>query len=249
VKTRDALDAALLSPDGRTVRWRISEGLTGYEHAVFEMERIVGAIAEGSEPETVWLVEHPPLYTAGTSASPSDLLTPERFPVYETGRGGQHTYHGPGQRVAYVMLDLRRRGPDVRRFVAALEQWLINTLAAFNVRGERREDRVGVWVQRPEKPPVGDRPAEDKIAALGIRVRRWVTFHGVSLNIDPDLSHFNGIVPCGVTAHGVTSLGDLGLPITMPEVDSVLRAEFEAIFGQTAYEAVSDSRTAHQMRR
>jgi lipoyl(octanoyl) transferase len=248
VKTRDALDAAFLAPGAPPVRWRISDGLTAYEMAVAEMERIADGVAEGAEPETVWLVEHPPLYTAGTSADPRDLLAPDRFPTFETGRGGQHTYHGPGQRVAYVMLDLRKRGPDVRRFVSALEQWLINTLAAFNVRGERREDRVGVWVRRPEKPGVGDAMAEDKIAALGIRVRRWVTFHGVSLNVEPDLSHFDGIVPCGVTAHGVTSLADLGLPITMPEVDAVMRREFEALFGPTSADLADGSRSAHQMR-
>jgi lipoyl(octanoyl) transferase len=179
-------------------------------------------------------VEHPPLYTAGTSARDEDLVEPGRFPVFRTGRGGQFTYHGPGQRVAYVMLDLGRRHPDLRRYVAALEAWLIGTLKAFNIRGERREDRVGVWVRRPGKPP-GPRgePAEDKVAAIGIRVRRWVTYHGVSLNVEPDLGHFSGIVPCGVRLHGVTSLVDLGIPVSMPEVDSVLRATFEDVFGPT----------------
>ena len=206
--------------------WEIAPGLTAYDEAVARMEREVGAIARGEAPERVWLVEHPPLYTAGTSAHPADLFSPDRFPVFATGRGGQYTYHGPGQRVAYVMLDLKRRGGDVRAFVAGLEQWLIDTLAAFNVRGERREDRVGVWVDRG-----GGR--EDKIAAIGIRVRHWVTFHGISLNVDPDLEHFSGIVPCGVTEHGVTSLTDLGLPVTMTDADIALRASFERSFGPT----------------
>jgi lipoyl(octanoyl) transferase len=183
--------------------------------------------AGGRAPERVWLLEHPPLYTAGTSAREADLIEPDRFPVFRSGRGGQFTYHGPGQRVAYVMLDLNRRTPDLRRFVAALESWLIAALAAFAVRGERREDQVGVWVRRPDKG------ADDKIAAIGIRVRHWVTFHGVSLNVDPDLSHFSGIVPCGVRGRGVTSLVDLGRPVTMPEADSALRAAFEATFGET----------------
>lgn len=200
------------------------------------MEERVAAIAEGRAAELVWLLEHPPLYTAGTSANAADLVDPGRFPVFQTGRGGQHTYHGPGQRVAYVMLDLHRRHPDLRRFVAALEAWLIDALAAFNVRGERREDRVGVWVRRPDRPAPPGETAEDKVAAIGIRVRRWVTFHGVSLNVEPDLSHFAGIVPCGVTRHGVTSLVDLGLPVTMPEVDMVLRRSFETIFGPTVEE-------------
>ena len=179
-------------------------------------------------------MEHPPLYTAGTSASPEQLLD-ARFPVFEAGRGGQMTYHGPGQRVAYVMLDLKRRGPDVRRFVATLEEWIIRTLAAFNVRGERREDRIGVWVKRPDK---GD-GYEDKIAAIGIRVKQWVTLHGMALNVEPDLSHFSGIVPCGVSAqrYGVTSLADLGIPVSMAEVDMVLRREFEALFGPTEDQA------------
>ncbi len=188
------------------------------------MEREVEAIAKGLAPERVWLLEHPPLYTAGTSASESDLVMPDRFPVYRSGRGGQYTYHGPGQRVAYVMLDLRRRGQDVRAFVAALEQWLIGVLATFEIKGERREDRVGVWVSRG--------PQEDKIAAIGIRVRQWVTFHGVSLNVDPDLAHFEGIVPCGVREHGVTSLAHLGVTATMADVDAALRRSFEGIFGK-----------------
>ncbi len=211
----------------------MTDGLTGYAEAVAAMEARVEAIAAGERPELVWLVEHPPLYTAGTSSDPADLIMPDRFPVFQTGRGGQHTYHGPGQRVAYVMLDLKRRGPDVRRFVSGLEAWLIGTLAAFNIVGERREDRVGVWVARPDKASPAGAPAEDKIAAIGIRVRRWVTFHGVSINVEPDLSHFDGIVPCGITGHGVTSLVDLGLPISMPEVDGALRASFEEIFGPT----------------
>jgi lipoyl(octanoyl) transferase len=193
------------------------------------MEARVAEIAAGTARERVWLVEHPPLYTAGTSADDADVVEPARFPVHRSGRGGQFTYHGPGQRVAYAMLDLNRRTPDLRRYVAALEAWLIDALEQFNVRGERREDRVGVWVRRPEKGS----DVEDKIAAIGIRVRRWVTLHGVSLNVEPDLSHFAGIVPCGVREHGVTSLVDLGLPVTMPEVDSVLRASFERVFGPT----------------
>ena len=228
VNARALLAEALPAAAGSDpVEWVIAEGLVGYEEAVAEMEARVAAIAEGRAPERVWLVEHPPLYTAGTSARDEDLVEPDRFPVFRSGRGGQFTYHGPGQRVAYVMLDLNRRTPDLRRYVAALEAWLIGTLAAFNIRGERREDRVGVWVRRPDK---GER-AEDKIAAIGIRVRRWVTFHGVSLNVEPDLSHFSGIVPCGVTLHGVTSLVDLGIPVTMPEVDAVMRKAFEDIFG------------------
>jgi len=217
------------------VEWRIAPGLVSYAEALETMEERAEAIARGEAGELVWLVEHPPLYTAGTSARAEDLLEP-RFPVHEAGRGGQYTYHGPGQRIAYVMLDLRRRKQDVRAFVCALEAWLIATLAAFNVRGERRDDRVGVWVARPDKPRGLDGAmAEDKIAALGIRLRRWVTFHGVSLNVEPDLSHFTGIVPCGIAqAHyGVTSLVDLGLPVTMPEVDSVLRREFAGVFGET----------------
>ena len=214
------------SVPGLTVDWRISDTPVDYPAALAEMDDRVAAIAEGKAPEQVWLLEHPPLYTAGTSADPKDLLAPDRFPVFKAGRGGQYTYHGPGQRIAYVMLDLRRRNPDIRAFVATLEEWLIRVLWHFHIRGERRGDRVGVWVRRPD---LGfDR--EDKIAALGIRVRRGVTFHGISLNVDPDLEHFGGIVPCGVSRHGVTSLVDLGIPISMPEVDAVLRTEFEALF-------------------
>lgn len=230
MKTREALAVSFLPEAGsEPVEWVIADEPVGYEAAVAEMEARAALIADGVARERVWLVEHPALYTAGTSAKDEDLLTPERFPVHRTGRGGQFTYHGPGQRVAYVMLDLKRREPDLRRFVSALEAWLIGTLGAFNIRGERREERVGVWVRRPEK---GEN-AEDKIAALGIRVRRWVSFHGISLNVEPELTHFDGIVPCGVSDQGVTSLVDLGLLVTMPEVDSALRAEFERIFGPT----------------
>jgi lipoyl(octanoyl) transferase len=225
----DLIETLFAGPGAPPVEWVITEGLVPYHTAVGEMEARVAAIASGAARERVWLVEHPPLYTAGTSADDADLVEPARFPVHRSGRGGQFTYHGPGQRVAYAMLDLNRRTPDLRRYVAALEAWLIQALAQFNVRGERREDRVGVWVRRPEKGA----DAEDKIAAIGIRVRRWVSFHGVSLNVEPDLSHFSGIVPCGVREQGVTSLVDLGLPVTMPEVDSVLRASFERVFGPT----------------
>jgi lipoyl(octanoyl) transferase len=228
--SRDALAASRPRTAGPgPVEWRVTDGLVAYDEAVAAMEARVDAIAAGTMPELVWLVEHPPLYTAGTSADPADLVDPDRFPVHATGRGGQYTYHGPGQRVAYVMLDLKARSPDVRAFVADLEAWIIATLAAFNVRGERREDRVGVWVARPELGAA----REDKIAAIGIRVRRWVTFHGISLNVDPDLDHFTGIVPCGVRGHGVTSLVDLGLPVTMADADLALRAAFEEVFGKT----------------
>ena len=202
-----------------------------YPVAVAAMEARAAAIAEGRAGELVWLLEHPPLYTAGVSARPADLLDPDRFPVFQAGRGGQFTYHGPGQRVAYVMLDLTRRGRDVRAFVAALEAWVIGALARFNVDGEIREGRVGVWVERrmPGLPP-----REDKIAAIGVKLRRWVSFHGVSLNVEPDLGHFGGIVPCGVTEHGVTSLVDLGLPVTMDEADAALKASFRRVFGDVA---------------
>jgi lipoyl(octanoyl) transferase len=233
--SRDALDAGLFAaPGSPPVEWVIAPGLVAYPDAVAEMEARAAAIAAGTASERVWLVEHPPLYTAGTSAQDGDLVDPDRFPVFRSGRGGQFTYHGPGQRVAYVMLDLNRRAPDLRRFVAALEAWLIRTLDSFNIRGERREDRVGVWVRRPDRAGSPGEPVpEDKIAAIGIRVRRWVTFHGVSLNVEPDLAHFGGIVPCGVTQHGVTSLVDLGLPVTMEDADVALRAAFEAVFGPT----------------
>ena len=214
------------------VEWIVAPGFTAYAQAVAAMERRAAAIADGLAGEAVWLVEHPPLYTGGTSAKADDLLEPERFPVFASGRGGEYTYHGPGQRVAYVMLDLKRRREDVRAFVAALEAWIIGALASFNVKGERREDRVGVWVARPDKPPLPDgRPAEDKIAAIGIRLRRWVSFHGISINVEPDLSHFSGIVPCGVPDHGVTSLVDLGLPVTMADLDMALKAAFAEVFG------------------
>jgi lipoyl(octanoyl) transferase len=204
------------------VEWRVAPGQTPYPEAVAFMEERAAAIATGHRPELVWLVEHPPIYTAGTSAKESDLLD-ARFPVFKTGRGGQFTYHGPGQRVGYVMLDLKQRGGDVRAFVRDLEEWLIRALAQFNVEGERREGRVGIWVRRGTR--------EDKIAALGVRVRRWVTFHGVSINVDPDLSHFDGIVPCGIREHGVTSLADLGLPVSMADVDVALRRTFVDVFG------------------
>jgi lipoyl(octanoyl) transferase len=230
VNIRDDLALTLLpAPGSPPVEWVVTDGLVAYDDAVAEMEGRVAAIAEGRARERVWLLEHPPLYTAGTSARDEDLIEPGRFPVFRSGRGGQFTYHGPGQRVAYVMVDLQRRRPDLRRYVAALEAWLIGALAAFNVRGERREDRIGVWVRRPDKGAL----AEDKIAAIGIRVRRWVTFHGISLNVEPDLAHFSGIVPCGVQGHGVTSLVDLGIPVSMDEVDGVLRPAFEEVFGAT----------------
>ncbi|MDE1158498.1 MAG: lipoyl(octanoyl) transferase LipB [Neorhizobium sp.] len=236
MQTRTDLDLSMLPfPESAPVRWRISDDLVSYEEAIETMEREVADIADGKADELVWLLEHPPLYTAGTSANAADLIEPNRFPVHQTGRGGEYTYHGPGQRVAYVMLDLKRRRQDVRAYVAALEELVIRTLDMMNVKGERREDRVGVWVRRPEKPLLLDgRMAEDKIAALGIRLRRWVSFHGLSLNVDPDLSHFSGIVPCGISSYGVTSLVDLGLPVMMADVDIRLREAFEEIFGPTA---------------
>ncbi|HCQ59532.1 MAG TPA: lipoate-protein ligase B [Sulfitobacter sp.] len=213
------------------VEWIISDGLTDYRTAEAWMEARATAIAAGEAEECIWLVEHPPLYTAGTSARAEDLTEPDRFPVYPTRRGGQYTYHGPGQRVAYVMLNVAARGRDVRCFVRQLENWVIATLDEFNLRGEVRPGRVGVWVQRPEKPAQPDgSPAEDKIAAIGIRLRKWVSFHGISINVEPELSHFGGIVPCGITNHGVTSLVDLGLPVTMDDVDLALRATFDDVF-------------------
>lgn len=214
--------------DEQAVEWTIFDTPMDYPEALRRMDERVAAIASGEAPEAVWLLEHNPLYTSGTSARPEDLLT-ARFPVYPAGRGGQYTYHGPGQRVAYVMLDLTQRGRDIRCLVQGLEQWVIDTLESHNVKGERREGRVGVWVDRPEKG-LG---REDKISAIGVRVRKWVTFHGIALNVSPDLSHYNGIVPCGITDQGVTSFEDLGILVSMPEIDSVLRTRFEAIFGAT----------------
>ncbi len=230
VNAREKLDLLLqLRPDAAAeVEWSISGRPIAYADGISAMEQRIAAIATGDAPELVWLLEHPPLYTSGTSAKPGDFVD-SRFPLFQTGRGGQMTYHGPGQRVAYVMLDLKHRGPDVRAYVASLEEWMIQTLAAFNVRGERREDRVGVWVSRPDK----GRGHEDKIGAIGVRIKRWVTMHGISLNVEPDLSHFAGIVPCGVSdpRFGVTSLADLGLTATMEDVDVALRQTFAEVFG------------------
>jgi lipoyl(octanoyl) transferase len=218
--------------------WLVSDGLVPYPEALAAMEARAAAIREGTAAEAIWLLEHPPLYTAGTSARREDLTDPDRFPVFEAGRGGQYTYHGPGQRVVYVMLDLTHRGRDVRRFVAQVEDWVIATLAEFNVRGERRAGRVGVWVVRPDRPPLPDGSLrEDKIAAIGLRLRRWVSFHGLSINVEPDLSHFDGIVPCGIRDHGVTSLVDLGLPVTMTDVDAALRRTFPDVIAQPPAEA------------
>ncbi|MEJ6401532.1 lipoyl(octanoyl) transferase LipB [Yoonia sp. 2307UL14-13] len=214
------------------VEWIISNGLIDYDMALRTMEARVAGIAAGTANEAIWLLEHPPLYTAGTSAKPTDLIDPHRFPVYEARRGGEYTYHGPGQRVVYVMLDVGKRGRDVRRFVQDLEHWVIATLDTFNVKGEIRDGRVGVWVERPEKLRQPDGTlAEDKIAAIGIRLRKWVSFHGLSINVDPDLSHFDGIVPCGISDHGVTSLVSLGLPVTMNDLDVALRQAFESTMG------------------
>ena len=216
------------------VEWITTDGLTDYRAAEAWMEDRVAAIAEGRASECIWLVEHPPLYTAGTSAKAADLTDPDRFPVYDTKRGGQFTYHGPGQRVAYVLLDVGKRGRDVRCFVRDLEAWVIDTLDQFNLRGEIRDGRVGVWVQRPGKPrQANGSPAEDKIAAIGIRLRKWISFHGISINVEPDLDHFTGIVHCGISDHGVTSLVDLGLPVTMDDLDVVLRDSFTKVFGDT----------------
>lgn len=220
----------------KELEWRIGDELVAYPDALAEMEARVAAIRDGTAPEMIWLLEHPPLYTAGTSARREDLLAPDRFPVYDAGRGGQYTYHGPGQRVAYVMLDLKERGADIRCFVHDLEEWVIRALARFNVKGERREGRVGIWVARG-----GGR--EDKIAAIGVRVRKWVTFHGIALNVDPALDHFTGIVPCGITQYGVTSLWDLGLTPTMEEVDSALIGAFDEVFGQKSTACMPNNRT------
>lgn len=216
------------------VEWRISDGLTGYDEALAFMEARVAEILAGRAGELVWLVEHPPLYTAGTSAQEADLLD-ARFPVHVAGRGGQYTYHGPGQRVVYVMLDLNRRGRDVRAFVMRMERWVIAALASFGLSGEIREGRVGVWIARPDKPPLPDgTPREDKIAAIGVKLRRWVSFHGLAINVDPDLSHYAGIVPCGISGHGVTSLVDLGLPVGLADLDLALRDSFAEAFGDGA---------------
>ncbi len=230
VNNRQSLDLTTFAApaEGGAVEWLITDSPVSYLEAVAAMEAQVSDIAAGRAPELVWLLEHPPLYTSGTSGKAKDLLDP-RFPIFDSGRGGQLTYHGPGQRVAYVMLDLKRRRPDVRAYVAGLEQWIIRTLAAFNVRGERREDRVGVWVARPDKGA----GFEDKIAAIGVRLRRWVSFHGIAVNVEPDLSHFEAIVPCGVAdpRYGVTSLVDLGHPVTTADVDVALRRAFAEVFG------------------
>jgi lipoyl(octanoyl) transferase len=218
----------MLRPDGAPAGWAVSRAPVAYPDAVAAMHERVEAILEGRAGELVWLLEHPSLYTAGVSAKAADLIDADRFPVFAAERGGQFTYHGPGQRVAYVMLDLRERGRDVRKFVQSLEAWVIDALAALDVRGELREGRVGVWVER-EVP--GQAPREDKIAALGVKLRRWVSFHGVSLNVAPDLDHFAGIIPCGVTDHGVTSLVDLGRPAQMAAADAALRTSFERLFG------------------
>jgi lipoyl(octanoyl) transferase len=232
VNDRQNLDLTTFAhpPGGAAVEWRISDSPVPYPEAIAAMEARVAAIANHQAPELVWLLEHPPLYTSGTSGKAADLLD-ARFPVFASGRGGQITYHGPGQRVVYLMLDLKQRRPDVRAYVAGLEQWIIRTLAAFNVQGERREDRVGVWVKRPDKGA----GFEDKIAAIGVRVRRWVSFHGIAINVEPDLTHFEAIVPCGVAdpRYGVTSLVDLGHPVTMADVDIALRQAFEEVFGAT----------------
>jgi lipoyl(octanoyl) transferase len=232
ISARDHVTIGLTAPPGiAAVEWRIDHGLLPYEAALAAMDARAAAIADGNASELAWLLAHPSLYTAGTSARREELIA-ARFPIHVAGRGGQFTYHGPGQRVAYLMLDLKRRGPDVRRFVATLEEWIIRALAAFDVTGERREDRIGVWVQRPDKGT----GCEDKIAAIGIRIKRWVSLHGIALNVDCDLSHYAGIVPCGVRdqRYGVTSLADLGRAVTMAEIDAVLRREFEPLFGPPA---------------
>ena len=218
--------------------WNVLLGLSDYAETLANMEARVASISAGTAREAIWLLEHPPLYTAGTSANPADLTAPDRFPVFHAGRGGQYTYHGPGQRVVYAMLDLNQRGRDVRCFVYQMEAWVIATLAEFGVQGERRAGRVGVWVTRPDKPPLADgSPREDKIAAIGIKLRRWVSFHGLSINVEPDLSHFDGIVPCGIHEHGVTSLVDLGLPVTMEDVDLALMTAFHQVFGAGAQDS------------
>jgi lipoyl(octanoyl) transferase len=242
VNSRDSLDLApFASTDARSVEWLISDAPVPYPDAIAAMEARAAAIAAGEAPELVWLLEHPPLYTSGTSGKPGDMLE-TRFPVFDTGRGGQVTYHGPGQRVVYLMLDLKRRRPDVRAYVASLEALIIRTLAAFNIKGERREDRVGVWVARPDKGA----GHEDKIAAIGVRLKRWVSLHGISINVEPDLSHFNAIVPCGIVdpRYGVTSLVDLGHPATMTDLDVALRQAFEDVFGALEAPAIAQRQTA-----
>lgn len=227
--------SALIRPDGRPVDWARSDAPVDYPAAVAAMEARAAAIAAGDAPELIWLLEHPPLYTAGVSARATDLLQPDRFPVHASGRGGQFTYHGPGQRVAYVMLDLNARGRDVRAFVRGLEQWIIGALKEFNVEADVREGRVGVWVERKGPDGTGGTwSREDKIAAIGVKVRKWVSFHGISLNVEPDLTHFTGIVPCGIQDHGVTSLLDLGRPATMDDADEALRVSFRRVFGKVA---------------
>jgi lipoyl(octanoyl) transferase len=248
VNTRGDVTIGLLPRAGAApAEWLVSDRPVDYESALSGMAARAAAIARGEAPELVWLLEHPPLYTAGTSARPQELIE-ARFPVHVVGRGGQFTYHGPGQRVGYVMLDLKRRAPDVRRFVATIEEWIIQTLAAIDVRGERRQDRIGVWVRRPDQ----GEGSEDKIAAIGIRVQRWVTLHGFALNVAPDLSHFSGIVPCGVSEprYGVTSLADLGRPAAMAEVDRALRAAFKPLFGATVdAQAVASTENSSPRRR
>lgn len=231
---RSDLSFGLLGPLGlaEAVEWWVSDGLVGYQDAVAFMDSRAAAIAAGREPELVWLLEHPPLYTAGTSAQSGDLIEPSLFPVHRTGRGGQFTYHGPGQRVGYVLLDLKRRGSDVRAYVRDLEEWLIRALARFNVKGERRAGRVGIWIDEG-----GGK--ESKIAAIGVRIRHWVSFHGVSLNVDPDLTHYRGIVPCGVSEHGVTSLAALGILVSMPEVDAALKGAFDEVFAASIVPPIS----------
>jgi lipoyl(octanoyl) transferase len=222
-----------MAPPQDRPEWRISDAPVPYEEALAAMEQRVAEIRDDKAGELIWLLEHPPLYTAGTSSRDHDLLQPARFPVHVAGRGGQYTYHGPGQRVAYVMLDLRRRRQDVRRFVSDLEEWTIRSIGRFGVTAERRPGRVGVWVARPDKPPLPDgSPREDKIGAIGVRLRHWVSFHGISINVEPDLGHYDGIVPCGIAGHGVTSLVDLGLPVTLADLDTALAETFEEVFGE-----------------
>jgi lipoyl(octanoyl) transferase len=233
--SRERTPNRLLRADNAAIAWQVFEGLSPYPQALAAMKRRAAEIAAGTADEAIFVVEHPPLYTSGTSARPADLLEPDRFPIFEAGRGGQYTYHGPGQRIAYTMIDLRARGRDVRAFVANLEQVVIDTLAAFDVVGERRQDRIGVWVRRPERGA----DAEDKIAAIGVRIGKWVSTHGLSLNVAPDLSHYGGIVPCGITDHGVTSLKDLGKSVSMAEVDGALKSAFIGRFGP--FETVNSS--------